>query len=53
VLRITADVLEAGAAGLVYGRNVIQHDDPSAMTRALAALVHEHATADAALALLS
>ena len=52
VLRITADVLEAGAAGLVYGRNVIQHDDPSAMTRALAALVHEHATADAALALL-
>ena len=53
VLRITADVLAAGAAGLVYGRNVIQHDDPTAMTRALAALVHEHATADAALALLA
>jgi DhnA family fructose-bisphosphate aldolase class Ia len=53
LLRITADVLDAGAAGLVYGRNVIQHDDPTAMTRALAALVHEGATADAALALLS
>ena len=53
VMRITAEVLEAGAAGLVYGRNVIQHDDPSAMTRALAALVHEHATADAALARLA
>ena len=53
VLRITAEVLAAGAAGLVYGRNVIQHDDPTAMTRALAALVHEHATADAALALLA
>ena len=53
VLRITADVLAAGAAGLVYGRNVIQHDDPTAMTRALAASVHEHATADAALALLA
>jgi DhnA family fructose-bisphosphate aldolase class Ia len=52
VLRITADVLEAGAAGLVYGRNVIQHDDPSAMTRALASLVHEHASAVDALALL-
>jgi DhnA family fructose-bisphosphate aldolase class Ia len=46
-------VLDAGAAGLVYGRNVIQHDDPSAMTRALGALVHDGATADAALALLS
>ena len=52
VMRITAEVLEAGALGLVYGRNVIQHDDPTAMTRALAALVHERATADAALALL-
>jgi DhnA family fructose-bisphosphate aldolase class Ia len=52
VLRITADVLAAGAAGLVYGRNVIQHADPSAMTRALAAQVHAHASADEALALL-
>jgi DhnA family fructose-bisphosphate aldolase class Ia len=42
-------VLSAGAAGLVYGRNVHQHDDPKAMTRALAALVHEHATAEEAL----
>jgi fructose-bisphosphate aldolase, class I len=53
ILRITADVLAAGAAGLVYGRNVIQHADPSAMTRALAALVHESTTADAALAQLT
>jgi fructose-bisphosphate aldolase, class I len=49
LMRITADVLSAGAAGLVYGRNVHQHDDPKAMTRALAALVHEHATAEDAL----
>jgi DhnA family fructose-bisphosphate aldolase class Ia len=53
LLRITADVLDAGAAGLVYGRNVIQHGDPSAMTRALAALVHDGVTAEAALALLA
>jgi class I fructose-bisphosphate aldolase len=52
ILRITAEVLEGGALGLVYGRNVIQHDDPTAMTRALAALVHHGATAEAALALL-
>jgi fructose-bisphosphate aldolase, class I len=52
ILRITADVLAAGAAGLVYGRNIIQHADPTAMTRALAALVHESTTVDAALAQL-
>jgi class I fructose-bisphosphate aldolase len=53
ILRITGDVLAAGAAGLVYGRNVIQHDDPTTMTRALAALVHQDATVDEALALLA
>jgi fructose-bisphosphate aldolase, class I len=53
ILRITADVLAAGATGLVYGRNIIQHSDPTAMTRALAALVHENTTADAALAQLA
>jgi class I fructose-bisphosphate aldolase len=53
ILRITADVLAAGAAGLVYGRNIIQHADPTAMTRALCALVHESSTADAALAQLA
>jgi fructose-bisphosphate aldolase, class I len=53
ILRITADVLAAGATGLVYGRNIIQHADPTAMTRALAALVHEDTTADAALAQLA
>jgi fructose-bisphosphate aldolase, class I len=52
LMAVTADVLAAGAAGLVYGRNVIQHPDPAAMVRALAALVHEDATADAASALL-
>jgi fructose-bisphosphate aldolase, class I len=50
LLRITADVLDAGAVGLVYGRNVHQHDDPGAMTRALGALVHERATVEGALA---
>jgi DhnA family fructose-bisphosphate aldolase class Ia len=52
ILRATETVLSAGALGLVYGRNVIQHADPAAMTRALGKLVHEGATADAALAAL-
>jgi class I fructose-bisphosphate aldolase len=52
ILRATETVLNAGALGLVYGRNVIQHSDPAAMTRVLGKLVHEGATADAALAAL-
>ena len=37
-----------GVAGIVYGRNIIQHDDPAAMVRALSAVVHEDATAEVA-----
>ncbi len=48
LLDSTAAVLQGGAAGLVYGRNVIQHRDPSAMTRALRALVHDGASAEVA-----
>jgi fructose-bisphosphate aldolase, class I len=53
LMEITATVLGAGALGLVYGRNVVQHDDPTAMTRALAGVVHEGVSADAALAQLA
>jgi DhnA family fructose-bisphosphate aldolase class Ia len=53
LMAVTEMVLGAGALGLVYGRNVVQHDDPTAMARALSALVHEGATADAALAALA
>ena len=51
VMRRTHAVIEAGAAGIVYGRNVIQHDRPRNMTRALMAIVHDGASADGALAL--
>jgi fructose-bisphosphate aldolase, class I len=52
VLRRTEAVMRAGAAGIVYGRNVIQHERPSAMTRALMSVVHDGVAADAALASL-
>jgi hypothetical protein len=52
ILERTHAVLEQGAAGIVYGRNVIQHADPAAMTRALLAVVHEGATPEQALASL-
>jgi DhnA family fructose-bisphosphate aldolase class Ia len=41
LLERTCAVLEQGAAGIVYGRNVIQHPDPAGMVRALRAVVHE------------
>ena len=44
ILRRTHVLLEQGAAGIVYGRNIIQHANPAGMTRALMALVHEGAT---------
>ena len=48
VLERTHTLIQAGAAGIVYGRNIIQHPDPAAMVRALSAVVHEDATPEAA-----
>jgi fructose-bisphosphate aldolase, class I len=50
VLSRTETVMRAGAAGIVYGRNVIQHERPSAMARALMSVVHDGASAESALA---
>jgi DhnA family fructose-bisphosphate aldolase class Ia len=52
ILRRTEAVIRLGAAGIVYGRNVIQHERPATMTRALMAIVHEGVSADEALAQL-
>ena len=52
ILRRTEEVMRRGAAGIVYGRTVIQHERPAAMTRALMAIVHDGASAEDALALL-
>ncbi len=53
ILHRTAEVMRQGAAGIVYGRNVVQHANPAAMTRALMAVVHDGMPAEAALALLT
>lgn len=44
ILQRTAALLAQGARGIVYGRNIIQHPKPAAMTRALMAVLHENAT---------
>ncbi len=53
ILQRTHVLIGQGAAGIVYGRNIIQHANPAGMTRALMALVHEGATPETAARLLS
>jgi len=53
VFRRTHALMEQGARGIVYGRNVIQHANPAGITRALMAIVHEGATPTQALQILA
>lgn len=53
ILRRTKALMEQGVAGIVYGRNVIQHPNPSGITKALMAVVHDGATPEAALKFLA
>jgi class I fructose-bisphosphate aldolase len=48
LLTRTAAMLKAGAAGVVYGRNIIQHQNPVGMTRAIMAMLHDGADVDQA-----
>jgi len=52
VLELAENSMKAGAAGLSFGRNVFQHAAPAAISKALAAIVHEGATAQSAIQLL-
>jgi class I fructose-bisphosphate aldolase len=45
ILSRTERLMKQGTAGIVYGRNIIQHHDPAGMTLALMSIVHEHASA--------
>jgi class I fructose-bisphosphate aldolase len=53
LLRRTEEVLNQGAAGIVYGRNIIQHPKPAAMTHALMSMLHQKATVEQALAIVN
>ena len=48
LLRRTVAVLEQGARGIVYGRNVIQHPRPAALVSALMGILHRGLSADEA-----
>jgi class I fructose-bisphosphate aldolase len=48
ILERTYVLMQQGASGIVYGRNVIQHPNPKGIVAALMAIVHDGADVDAA-----
>ena len=46
LLRMTSDVISAGAAGVTYGRNIFAHSSPQKMTAALASIIFDSRTAE-------
>lgn len=52
VLNVVHGSLQGGGAGVVFGRNIWQHEKPGAMLAAISALLDERASVDEALALI-
>ncbi|MEO6148851.1 MAG: hypothetical protein ABIN95_10805, partial [Mucilaginibacter sp.] len=53
IINRTYQLMQQGVRGIVYGRNVIQHPDPSGMTQTLMAIVHDGLKPEEAIARLS
>lgn len=52
VLRMAEAVVQAGAAGLTFGRNIWQSSEPAALVAALKHVLHQEGSVEEALALL-
>ena len=52
VLKMVYDSIQAGGSGISLGRNVFQHPKPSAMVKALRAIVHDGALVEESLKIL-
>lgn len=52
LLERTVAVLDQGASGIVYGRNVVQHPKPAGITAALMAVLHRGESVENALAIV-
>ncbi|GAB3018823.1 2-amino-3,7-dideoxy-D-threo-hept-6-ulosonate synthase [Natronobiforma cellulositropha] len=48
-IEMVRGAMDAGGAGISMGRSIFQHEDPEAITRAVAAVVHEDASVEEAL----
>ena len=53
LLEMVEGAMQAGARGVAIGRNVFQHDNPTLITRAICAIVHEGLSSEEAIRLLS
>lgn len=49
----TKKLMEQGASGIVYGRNIIQHQNPALITRVLMGIVHEDKSVEESLHMLA
>jgi DhnA family fructose-bisphosphate aldolase class Ia len=52
-LRLAADAMDAGARGVVFGRNVFQADEPTRIVAALCQVVHSGASIESAASVLT
>lgn len=52
IVRRTKRLIEQGASGIVYGRNIIQHSNPALITRVLMGIVHQNVSVEESLDLL-
>jgi DhnA family fructose-bisphosphate aldolase class Ia len=52
ILDRTQALLKQGVSGIVYGRNVIQHPNPTGITKALMAMIHEAVSVEDSLAMI-
>jgi DhnA family fructose-bisphosphate aldolase class Ia len=53
VLRMAYDVVQAGADGITFGRNIWQSENPAAIIGALKHILHENGSVESALDLLA
>ena len=53
VLKLASDVMEAGAMGVTFGRNVFQHRDPTLIVRAIRRIVIDRTSVEEAMEVMS
>jgi fructose-bisphosphate aldolase/2-amino-3,7-dideoxy-D-threo-hept-6-ulosonate synthase len=52
LLQMTKGVVDAGALGVAYGRNIWDHKNPVGIIKALKAIIHENKSVQEALEIL-
>jgi hypothetical protein len=45
--------MQQGASGIVYGRNIIQHNNPALITKILMGIVHENKSVEESLEIIA